>query len=477
MLLTAVALAGAARAGVLTRQASAVRTLTTTGPLPPKSVEPAIGARRAVAAAGETILSVPVYLWRDGCAPTATGMVLGYWDGHGFPDLVPGDASTDTPAAYQMIATHGTAGAPGHYEDYSLPEDDAGALAADRSEKPAGDEHPADSVADLMHTSWSAEGLPYGWSYTDMVGPAFAGYVDLRLSGVTTSYHDYYYGSYGSSSLTFTLLRQQIDAGRPLVLCVDCTGDGLSDHAVTGIGYRETSGYPEYACWDTWSRSVRWERFRAVSNTYAWGVSSATALSLTDSAGPPPEVDGTAPVTSVGGAGAGWSRTPVTLTFAATDEGSGVDRTEAALDDQLELLPLAGLPATLDVAGQGTHAVRYRSIDRDGNAEPTQMCTVMIDGERPVPSARAASVRRGARVTLRYRVRDLTPTANVRLVVKTRGGRARATLRLGRRGTNALRAATWRCTLARGVYVVAVYATDEAGNRQARPGTARLTVR
>ena len=92
-------------------------------------------------------------------------------------------------------------------------------------------------------------------------------------------------------------------------------------------------------------------------------------------------------------------------------------------------------------------------------------------------SARAASVRRGARVTLRYRVRDLTPTANVRLVVKTRGGRARATLRLGRRGTNVLRAATWRCTLARGVYVVAVYATDEAGNRQARPGTARLTVR
>ena len=104
-------------------------------------MEPAIGARRAVAAAGETVLPVPAYLWRDGCGPTATGMVLGYWDGHGFPDLVPGDASTDTPAAYQMIASHGTAGAPGHYEDYSLPEDDAGALAPDRSETPAGDEH------------------------------------------------------------------------------------------------------------------------------------------------------------------------------------------------------------------------------------------------------------------------------------------------------------------------------------------------
>ncbi|HEX5641855.1 MAG TPA: hypothetical protein VFZ86_05885 [Thermoleophilia bacterium] len=477
VLLIAAALAGAARAGVPARQAGEARTLTTTGPLPPKSVEPAVGARRAVAAAGESVLPVPAYLWRDGCGPTATGMVLGYWDGRGFPDLVPGDASTDTPAAYQMIASHGTAGSPGHYDDYSLPEDDAGGLAPDRSEKPAGDEHPADSVADFMHTSWSAEGLPYGWSFTDMVGPAFAGYVELRLSGVTASYADYYYGSYGSASLTFTVLRQEIDAGRPMVLCVDSTGDGLIDHAVTGIGYRETSGYPEYACWDTWSRSVRWERFRVVSDAYAWGVDSATALSLDDSAAPPPEVDGTAPVTSVSGAGIGWSRTPVTLTFTATDAGSGVDRTEAALDGQLELSPLAGLPATLDVTGQGTHTVRYRSIDKDGNVETTQACTVRIDGEKPVTSARAASVRRGARVTLRYRVRDLTPTANVRLVVKTRSGRTRATLRLGRRGTNVLRAARWRCPLARGVYVVAVYATDEAGNRQARPGTARLTVR
>ncbi len=470
---------GVAGEGVLAGQAAAARSLTTTGPLPPRSVAPATGARRAVAAAGETVLSVPVYMWRDGCAPTATGMVLGYWDGHGFPDLVPGDASTDTPAAYQMIASHGAPAAPGHYEDYALPRDDDGVIQPDKSQAPAGDEHAGDSVADFMHTSFSADRLAYGWSHTDMVGPAFVAYADLRLTGVTAAYEDRSYGS----SLTFTLLRQEIDAGRPLVLSVDSSGDGRTDHAVAGIGYRETNGYPEYACWDTWYKTVRWQRFRGLSNTYAWGVYGATTFTLTEAGGPspsplpstPPAVDATAPVTGVTGAGGGWSRRAVMLEFPATDTGSGVAFTEAALDEAV-LAPLPGLPATLSITAQGEHTVFYRSTDKDGNVEVTRTCTVRIDGARPVTSARAARVRRGARVKLRYRVVDLTPTAKVRLVIRTREGRRRATLRLGWRGANTFRAATWRCTLPRGTYRVAVYAKDEAGNRQATPGAARLTV-
>jgi hypothetical protein len=102
---------------------------------------------------------------------------------------------------------------------------------------------------------------------------------------------------------------------------------------------------------------------------------------------------------------------------------------------------------------------------------------VKIDSGRPTTSARAAVVRRGARVTLRYRVADLTPRANVRLVVKTTRGALRKTLRPGWRGTNTLRSASWRCTLARGTYRFFVYATDQAGNRQRVVGSARLTVR
>jgi len=475
-ILLAAVLAGAASAGAQAREAPKTQGLTTTGPIPPANVKPATGARRAVAAAGEVVVAgVPAYIWHDGCAPTSTGMVLGFWDGHGFPDLIPGDASTPTAAVYQAIASHGTAANPGHYQDYASPKDSGGAIKPDKSELPVGDEHQSDSVADFMQTSWSVDGLAYGWSYTNMVGPAFTGFAQLRVPGVTATATDYYTGSYGSWAFTFAVLQQEIDAGRPMVLFVDSDGDGSTDHAVAGIGYRETSGYPEYACWDTWSTAMRWQRFRDVSSSYAWGVSGGTALSLTAGT-PPPVVDVTAPFTSVDGAGTGWRRTPAKLVLTAGDAGSGVDFIEAALDGA-GLTKLPGLPGILDVTGQGVHIVRYRATDKDGNAEVTRTLAVRIDAEGPETSARATTVLRGARATLRYRVDDLTPKARVRLVVRTLGGHRAATIKLGARRTNVPRAATWRCALPRGVYVVTVYATDQAGNRQATAGSARLTVR
>ena len=455
--------------------------LTTTGPVPPATVKAPTGPRRAVAAAGETIvIGAPAYRWRDGCGPTSVGMIVGYYDGHGFPDLVTGDASSQSvnPAVSQMIASHGSASDPRHYEDYSLPEDAGGSILADKSVPPAGDEHADDSVADFMHTSRSSEGLAYGWSYTNMAGPAFVDYVQSRLTGVTARYQTLYYGS----SLTFATLQQEIDAGRPLVLSVDSSGDGVTDHAIVGIGYRETSGFPEYACWDTWSATVRWQQFRGLSPSYDWGVYGGTSLSLTASASPSPSPspdpgDQMAPVTTVHGSDTAWHRSAVTLTFSAVDSGgSGVGSTQADVD-WAGWAPLTGMPAALRVAGQGVHTVRYRSIDLSSNVEEARTCTVKIDAGRPRTSARAAIVRRGARVTLRYRVADLTPRANVRLVVKTTAGAPRKTLRPGWRGTNAPRSASWRCTLARGTYRFYVYATDQAGNRQKVAGSARLIVR
>jgi hypothetical protein len=449
--------------------------LTTPGPTPPPNVRMPLGGRGTLAAAGSVLLSgVPAYEWRDGCAPTSAGMILGYWDASGFPDLIAGDASTQTAAADQAIASHGSASEPGHWEDYALPREYGGSgILEDRSEEPEGDEHASDSIADFMLTSRSVRGLAYGWSYTSMVGPAFADYVALVDPGTTVTTSDYYFGGYGSYRLTFALLQAEIDAGRPLVLYVDSSGDGISDHAVTGIGYRETAGYPEYACWDTWSTAVRWSRFREVSSAYAWGVAGGTSFSLRPG---DPSVDVSRPVTTVGGAVAGWSAAPVTLTFSATDQGSGVDCIEAGVDGS-DLESLGGTPATLEVGGQGVHIVSYRAIDKQGNAETTRTCTVRVDEQGPVAAARSARVRRGALVTLRYRVDDLTPKASVRLVVRTLSGRARATLRPGWRATGTLQRATWRARLPRGAYRVWVYATDQAGNGQVVAGRARLTVR
>lgn len=97
----------------------------------------------------------------------------------------------------------------------------------------------------------------------------------------------------------------------------------------------------------------------------------------------------------------------------------------------------------------------------------------------PDPEAEidAVRVRRGARVTLRCEVDDLTPKAAVRLVVRTPSGKARARLRPGLRTAGDVHRLTWRATPPRGTYRLWVYAVDRAGNRQATAGSARLVVR
>lgn len=476
LLLAAAALACALPGPALAEEAddgSSSGGLTTTGPTPPWGVLPPESRRGALAGAGEVVLGgVPAYIWRDGCAPTSLGMILGYWDAHGYPALVPGDASTQTRWADQAIASHGSDGAPRHYEDYSLPRE-SGGLLRDRSEVPDGDEHEDDSAADFMHTSRSADGLAYGWTWIDRVGPAFVDFVGLRLAEASAASEDYSISDAESVTTLFSVLQSEIGAGRPMVFYVDCDGNGAIDHAVTAVGYRETSGYPEYACQDTWYGALRWEQFRAPAVGYRWGVGGATGFTLS---GPATPADVTGPVAVVEDGHDGWSGSPATVSISVTDDRAGVDFVEADLDGS-GWTTLDGLPAELEVTGQGVHTVRYRATDSAGNAGDAGQVTVRVDGEAPVTSARAASVRQGARVLLRYRVDDLTPQASVRLVVRTLSGRTRATLRPGRRATGALLTSPWRATLPRGVYRVWVYATDQAGNRQATPGSARLSIR
>ncbi len=250
----------------------------TTGPVPPPNVRPPAGGVRTLAAGEHMVAGVPAYLWHDGCGPTATGMIVGYYDGHGFPDLVPGDASSQTLAVNQMIASHGTSSAPRHYEDYAMPIDDSGPLQPDRSST-GGPTHGDDSIADFMHTSRSAESLKYGWSWSSYVGPAVTGYVQTQGYGVQAA-------SYAYADSTWQTVKDEIDASRPLCFLVDSNGDGTTDHFVTVIGYRETNGYPEYAMWDTWYTSVRWAPFRATSASYQWGVWGATTYHFSPGAQP-----------------------------------------------------------------------------------------------------------------------------------------------------------------------------------------------
>ena len=253
----------------------------TSGPEPPVDYRPArntlplLALTRNAPEPGEIItknLSIPAYFWHHGCGPTAVGMVLGYWDTKGY-DLIDGDAISQTQEVNQAIASENQGNGPGHYEDYSQPIDTYSAtVLKDKSGPPQEEVHVADSLADYMQTSWSSERNKYGWSWSKTIIPAFTTYVHSRLPAdqYTPMCSVYTMGG----SLTWELLKQEIDNDRPMVFLTDSNGDGRTDHFVTVVGYRVTSGNNEYGCLDTYQpvATIRWEQFRSMSSAYKWGI-------------------------------------------------------------------------------------------------------------------------------------------------------------------------------------------------------------
>ncbi|MHC4642123.1 MAG: DUF7901 domain-containing protein, partial [Planctomycetota bacterium] len=248
----------------------------TSGPEPPVTVQERdiIRLLGIPPIAPVVIAGVPDYTWRHGCGPTALGNVVGYYDGQGYSDLIPGDASTQTAAVDQAVASQGTAANPRHYEDYSLPIDTWPTLLSDKSEPPFGDEHPNDCIADYQMTSWSRRGNYYGWGYDTDVGPSFVDYVNMINPGYSPTFVRYRW-----SALTWSILTNEIDNGRPMVFLVDTDGDGSTDHFVTIVGYDSATG--QYGCHDTWiPTGVRWESFQGVSVGNPWGIYSGIEFHL-----------------------------------------------------------------------------------------------------------------------------------------------------------------------------------------------------
>lgn len=259
----------------------------TTGPLPPSQVGLHLLSPVGQNALMATISGVPPYLWRHGCGPTAVGMVLGYYDLNGFPDLFVGDASSQTASVNQGIASQGSgtrgSGMQLHYEDFALPNDSSSSsVISDSSQTYPTGCHASDSIADFMRTSWSSAGNFYGWSWSSDIIPAFTNYVRLKNPSYVPCSTSYYM----DSSLTWTVVTNEIANNRPMVFLVDSSGDGYTDHFVPVIGYSD--GPPQqYACYDTWDTSVRWCQFRAMSSSYSWGVWGGWSFSLAEANKPP----------------------------------------------------------------------------------------------------------------------------------------------------------------------------------------------
>ena len=173
---------------------------------------------------------------------------------------------------------------------------------------------------------------------------------------------------------------------------------------------------------------------------------------------------------------AGWSKTPVAVALTATDAVSGVAGSEYRRAGASSWTPYA---APFVVAAQGTSTYEYRSSDLAGNLEAAKRLEVRIDGRRPTTVAHCASVRRGEKVRLVYRVDDALPgcgraTAWIKVY---EGTKLRKMLKAGVGACNLTHRYAWRCRLAKGSYTLKVYARDLAGNTQRKVGSARLTVR
>ncbi len=198
--------------------------------------------------------------------------------------------------------------------------------------------------------------------------------------------------------------------------------------------------------------------------------------------------DSTPPTTSVAGLPDGWTNQPVPLTFTATDNsgGSGVAYTEFSTDagkDWTEGNSLV-IAAPADHAGDGVHAVLYRSVDLAGNTEIAKSCEVKIDTRRPTTKApKEAYVARGQTVHLRYTVADPrpgSPTANVTITVQNGAGKVERTLTLRTAAVDKALTASFTVphTWKPGAYRFSVLATDQAGNTQTLPAAAnKLIVR
>lgn len=260
----------------------------TTGPEPPAIVleRDALKAQESPSAPmAEVTLPVPPYAWRHGCGPTAVGMVVGFYDGQGYDDLIPGDASTHTSQVSQAIASGGDSsnpnppGAQEHYEDYAMPQDSWPTLLVDDYITQSRPAHTDNCIADYMDTSKSTRTNYYGWSWSNDISPAFVEYVNQQNPAYAPDTDQYHM----PSSLTWSVLTTEIDNSRPMVFLVDSDGDGNTDHFVTVVGYRDTAGQ-QYGCLDTWPPydTIRWCDFAQMANGQPWGIWDGCSFSLAE---------------------------------------------------------------------------------------------------------------------------------------------------------------------------------------------------
>ncbi|HYI33427.1 MAG TPA: hypothetical protein VEX88_08205, partial [Glaciibacter sp.] len=110
-------------------------------------------------------------------------------------------------------------------------------------------------------------------------------------------------------------------------------------------------------------------------------VKNGAGLSTTATSSPAVNIDRTAPTTGISGTSNAWVNGAVTVELAASDNLSGVARTEYTVDGGS-----TQTGTTFTLSTEGEHEITFRSVDKAGNTEATQTATVKIDQTAPTIS-------------------------------------------------------------------------------------------
>ncbi|HEY7591509.1 MAG TPA: DUF1349 domain-containing protein, partial [Actinophytocola sp.] len=270
---------------------------------------------------------------------------------------------------------------------------------------------------DFFHASWAEQ--------ADETAPVTTATTDPAAPGA---------GGYHTGPVTVSLAATDEEGG---------SGVESTEYSVDGAAF---TAYTEpFTVSGDGTHEVRYRSTDAAGN-----VEEARTLTV--------EVDATAPLTAAQFAppnDAGWHDGAVPVILSAADETSGVASTEYSLDGG------AWTPYTepVDVSGDGTHTLAYRSTDEAGNAEAEKAATIRIDGTRPtvLVSGIADGQVYGDSQDLRISWQAVDSTSGVRTLTGALDGAAYQT------GT--LQALY---ELALGTHSLKVIATDNAGNRTAQ---------
>ncbi|WP_404391227.1 OmpL47-type beta-barrel domain-containing protein [Humibacillus xanthopallidus] len=107
-------------------------------------------------------------------------------------------------------------------------------------------------------------------------------------------------------------------------------------------------------------------------------VTNGAGLSTTATSTPAVNIDRTAPTTSISGTSNSWVNGNVTVTLSASDNLSGVAKTEYSVDGEA-----MQTGTSLTLGSEGDHAVTFFSTDKVGNVEAVQTAHVRIDKTAP----------------------------------------------------------------------------------------------